>query len=384
MTDARPRLGAIRKDRKLISRKAAKSAKLELKMIANDNAAPAVSIVVPCRNERDHIETVLQSILAQDPPPGGFELIVADGMSDDGTREILLQLTNEDSRLSIVDNPGAIVSTGLNAAIRVARGEIIIRMDAHTNYAADYVSQCVQLLSETAADNVGGPWIVRGDGRIGQAIAAAFQSSFANGGARGHDPTYCSPIDTVYLGCWRREIFDRIGFFDEELVRNQDDEFNLRLVRNGGKIWQSVKIRSWYQPRESLRHLFAQYVQYGYWKARILQKHRLPASIRHVLPAFFLLMLLVLLVLSLFSVTAFWVWLFLLGLYTAFNITASLLTAASSGWNLFLLLPSVFATFHVAYGWGFLRGLADFIILRRKPGPAYTALTRPSGEELIR
>ena len=157
-------------------------------MIANDNAAPAVSIVVPCRNERDHIETVLQSILAQDPPPGGFELIVADGMSDDGTREILLQLTNEDSRLSIVDNPGAIVSTGLNAAIRVARGEIIIRMDAHTNYAADYVSQCVQLLSETAADNVGGPWIAKGEGRIGKAIAAAFQSSFANGCVCGHDP----------------------------------------------------------------------------------------------------------------------------------------------------------------------------------------------------
>ena len=353
-------------------------------MIANDNDTPAVSVVVPCRNERDHIEEVLQSILAQEVPPGGFEVIVADGLSDDGTREILIRMAGEDSRLSIVDNPGAIVSTGLNAAIRVARGKIIIRMDAHTNYATDYVSQCVQLLSETAADNVGGPWIARGKGRIGQAIAAAFQSSFANGGARGHDPEYCGPIDTVYLGCWRREIFDRIGFFDEELVRNQDDEFNLRLARNGCKIWQSVKIKSWYHPRESLRHLFAQYVQYGYWKARILQKHRLLASIRHVLPASFLLMLSVLLVLSVFSVAAFWVWIFLLGLYAAFNITASLLTAASSRWNLFFLLPSVIATFHVAYGWGFLRGVMDFIILGRKPLPTYTALTRPSGDELIR
>ena len=353
-------------------------------MIDNDNTTPAVSIVVPCRNERAHIEEVLQSILTQEAPPGGFEVIVADGLSDDGTREILIRMAGEDSRLSILDNPGAIVSTGLNAAIRMARGKIIIRMDAHTNYATDYVSQCVQLLSETAADNIGGPWIAKGEGRIGKAIAAAFQSSFANGGARAHDPNHSGPVDTVYLGCWRREIFDRIGFFDEELVRNQDDEFNLRLARNGGKIWQSVKIKSWYHPRESLRHLFAQYFQYGYWKALILQKHRLPASIRHVLPASFLLMLLVLLVSSVFSVTAFWVWLFLLGLYAAFNITASLLTAASSGWNLFLLLPSVFATFHVTYGWGFLRGLADFIILRRKPGPAYTALTRPSGEELIR
>src|SRR5207253_7734181 len=109
---------------------------------------------------------------------------------------------------------------------------------------------------------------------------------------------------------------------------------------------------------------------------RILQKHRLPASIRHILPASFLLMLLVLLVLSLFSVTAFWVWLFLLGLYAAFNITASLLTAASSGWNLFFLLPSVFATFHLAYGWGFLRGVAAFIILRRNPALSCVALIR--------
>src|SRR5437773_3864230 len=116
--------------------------RLELKMIANDNTTPAVSIVVPCRNEKDHIEEVLQSILAQEVPPGGFEVIVADGSSNDGTREILMRMAEEDSRFSIVDNPGAIVSTGLNTAIRAAHGKIIIRMDAHTNYATDYISQC--------------------------------------------------------------------------------------------------------------------------------------------------------------------------------------------------------------------------------------------------
>src|SRR5205823_12095039 len=141
---------------------------------------------------------------------------------------------------------------------------------------------CVQLLSETAADNVGGPWIAKGEGRIGKAIAAAFQSSFANGCARGHDPNHSGLVDTVYLGCWRREIFDRIGFFDEELVRNQDDEFNLRLSRAGGLIWQSPRIKSWYHPRASLRSLWRQYAQYGYWKVRVIQKHGLPASMRHV------------------------------------------------------------------------------------------------------
>lgn len=344
---------------------------------------PSVSIVVPCRNERDHIETALETILAQQPPPGNFEVIVSDGMSDDGTREIILRLAHVDSRIRMVDNRRGIVSTGLNAAICKAQGSIIVRMDAHTIYAPDYVRQCVQVLEETAADNVGGPWVARGEGRVGKAIAAAFQSSFACGGARGHDPHYSGPVDTVYLGCWRREIFDRIGFFDEELVRNQDDEFNLRIVRCGGKVWQSVKIKSCYYPRESLRHLFAQYVQYGYWKARILQKHRLPASFRHLIPAAFASALGLLPVLSLLWPTVFWVWVGLLGLYVAVNIFVSVLTAAGNGWNLFLLLPCVFAIFHLAYGWGFLRGFTDFIILRRKSRQSYTALTRPSGEDLI-
>lgn len=353
-------------------------------MTAIDNSKAMVSIVVPCRNERDHIETALKSILIQELPGGNFEVIVADGMSDDGTREIIQQVTCRDSRVRMVDNRGAIVSTGLNAAIREARGSIIIRMDAHTSYAPDYIRQCVQVLEETAADNVGGPWIAQGKKRIGKAIAVAFQSSFACGGARGHDPDYSGPVDTVYLGCWRREIFDRIGFFDEELVRNQDDEFNLRIVRSGGRVWQSVKIKSWYYPRESLRHLFAQYVQYGYWKARILQKHRMPASLRHLIPAVFVFTLVLLPVLSLFWPIAFWIWVSLLSVYVAVTVSLSALTASASGWNLFPLLPSVFWIFHFAYGWGFLRGFTDFIVLRRKSRQSYTALTRPSREEVVR
>jgi succinoglycan biosynthesis protein ExoA len=348
------------------------------------NTEPAVSIVVPCRNERDQIEITLQSILAQEPSPGGFEVIVADGMSDDGTRSILSKLAKKDFRIRIVDNTGGIVSTGLNSAIRSARGRTIIRMDAHTSYATDYVRRCAEVLRETAADNVGGPWVAQGKGRIGKAISAAFQSAFATGGARGHDPNYSGPVDTVYLGCWPREVFDRIGMFDEELVRNQDDEFNLRLSRSGGKIWQSTRIRSWYHPRQTLRQLFRQYVQYGYWKARVLQKHRLPASVRHLIPASFIFMLVLLPLLSLFWPAALWAWLALLGLYTAANISLSALTAAAHGWNLFPLLPAVFATFHFAYGWGFLRGFADFIIFRRKPVQSYTALTRPSREDLVR
>ena len=152
--------------------------------MGTDKNKPIVSIVVPCRNGADQIETALRSILAQETPPGGFEVIVADGMSADGTHSILSALAKENSLLRIVDNPGGIVSTGLNAAIRLARGKIIIRMDAHTTYDKNYVLQCVQVLQESGADNVGGPWVAVGKGKTGKAIAAAFQSSFAMGGAR--------------------------------------------------------------------------------------------------------------------------------------------------------------------------------------------------------
>jgi glycosyltransferase involved in cell wall biosynthesis len=261
-----------------------------------------VSIIVPCRNEAAHIEACVRSILAQQAGSAKLELIVAEGMSDDGTREILNSLAANDTRLRIVDNPRKIVSSGLNAGIREATGQVIIRMDAHTQYASDYVRKCLEVLEETGADNVGGPWVARGDGYAGLAIAAAFQSPFAIGGARAHDSAYEGELDSVYLGCWRSDVFQRIGHFDEELVRNQDDEFNLRLVRAGGRIWQSPRIRSWYQVRSSLKDLCRQYVQYGYWKVRVIQKHRLPASVRHIIPGTFVASLAILMISAPFGV----------------------------------------------------------------------------------
>jgi glycosyltransferase involved in cell wall biosynthesis len=343
------------------------------------NDDPAVSIVVPCCNERDYIESMLQSILQQEQLPGRFEVIVIDGMSEDGTREVVLRFAQNDSRIRIIDNPQRIASTGLNAGIKVARGSIVIRMDAHTSYAPDYIKQCVQVLQDTDADNVGGPCVVQGRGLVGKVIAFAFQSSFGCGGARGHDPRYSGPVDTVYLGCWRREIFDRIGLFDEELVRNQDDELNLRLIRSGGIVWQSAKIKSRYYPRERLRDLFAQYLQYGYWKAFILQKHRLPASVRHLIPAVFVLTLLLLPFLSLFWPIALRAWTILVALYVLTNVLVSIITAARKGcWYLFALLPCVFTIFHIAYGWGFLTGIADLIIMKEKLREQFSGLTRVS------
>ncbi len=343
-----------------------------------DFARPLLSIVVPCRNEAAHIEKCLRDVLAQEPFPDGraFEVLVADGMSEDGTRETVLKVAHTDPRVRLIDNPGRIVSTGLNEAIRTARGEIIIRMDAHTEYAPDYVRQCVAVLRETGAENVGGPWRARGVDRTQRAIAAAFHTPFGSGGARGHDADCEGELDTVYLGCWRRETLLKVGLFDEELVRNQDDELNFRIIRNGGRLWQSPRIRSWYRPRSSLAALFRQYEQYGYWKVRVIQKHRRPASARHLVPVCFVLGLALGWLPGLMHWSLWAAYGAAVGFYLFLSLLFSAVAARRAGWDLFPILPLVFLTFHVGYGLGFARGLLDFVILHRRASTAMTTLTR--------
>jgi hypothetical protein len=233
------------------------------------------------------------------------------------------------------------------------------------------------VLQETHADNVGGPWVAEGRGLWGRAIAAAFQSPFAVGGGRSHDPTYEGIVDTVYLGCWPRQIFDRIGLFDEQLVRNQDDEFNLRLARAGGKIWQSPRIRSVYSTRSSIFALFRQYTQYGYWKVRVIQKHKLPASVRHLMPVALILSLIMLTPAYFASPLAAAAWWILVGTYSLCVLIASLMTACASEWKLFPFLTLVFPCYHFGYGYGFLRGVIN-VILRRDFNISFTQLTRTS------
>jgi len=170
----------------------------------------------------------------------------------------LQELSGADSRIRVIANPKRIVSAGLNEAIRAAEGEIIVRMDAHTEYAPDYVINCVSALLKSGADNVGGPARTKAETWMERAIAAAYHSPFAVGGALFHNVEYEGYVDTVPYGCWWKSSFERYGLFDDELARNQDDEHNLRIIRGGGRIWQTPQIKSWYRQRGSLGALFRQ------------------------------------------------------------------------------------------------------------------------------
>ena len=204
---------------------------------------PFVSVIMPIRNESDFIARSLGGVLTQDYPHDRMEVLVADGLSSDNTREIVRGLADHsDVPIILVDNPGQIVPTGFNTALKQARGEVIVRVDGHTIIEHDYITCCVEALYRSGADNVGGKMNAVGRGALSQAIALATSSSFGVGGARFHYSNKEEFVDTVYMGAWRREVFERIGCFDEEMVRNQDDEFNYRLRSHGGKILLSPTI----------------------------------------------------------------------------------------------------------------------------------------------
>jgi succinoglycan biosynthesis protein ExoA len=338
--------------------------------------SPLVSVILPCRNESGYIEDCINSILAQELPDADFEIIVADGVSNDGTREFLERFSAENPKVRLLNNPGRIVSTGLNAALREARGEVIVRMDAHTVYAPDYIKQCLAVLRETGADNVGGPMCTTAITYKERAIRAVFHSPFAVGGARSHNPDYEGYVDTVIYGCWRKSVFANVGNFDEDLVRNQDDEHNLRIARNGGKIYQSPRIRSQYHVRDSFRAVLRQYMQYGYWKVLVIRNHRLPASVRHLVPAAFVGTLSLLLLAGLFWRPALAAAIGLASLYLFLVLLASVLTAARAEWKLLPALPLAFCCFHLGYGYGFLRGIVDFILFQKAPATKFVQLTR--------
>ncbi len=322
---------------------------------------PFVSILIPVRNEIQYIERCLEAVYQQDYPTDRMEVLISDGMSEDGTREFLADYANSHENLFVYDNAQRIVPTGLNRLIRQAKGEILIRVDGHCVIRPDYVSNCVKHLQSNAVDGVGGPMHTIGEDKISQVIALGMSSKFGVGGSAFRTETGQTKFsDSVPFPAYTRSIIEQVGLYDEELVRNQDDEYNYRIRKHGGKILLASDVRSVYYSRGSLKGLWKQYYQYGYWKVRVLQKHPRQMSLRQFIPPVFVLALLVCLLISIFFPWGWQLLVCLAGSYLLASMTVSVFMVASNGWGYLPWLPATFAVLHLSYGCGFLVGLVKF------------------------
>ena len=325
---------------------------------SKETAVHRVTVIMPIRNERDFVERSLGAVLDQNYPHESLEVLVVDGMSTDGTTEYVRN--HPDARVRLVENPGKIVSKGLNLGILEAQGDIIVRIDGHTIIARDYVRCCVEALVRSGADNVGGRMNATGSTRFGRAVAIATSSPFGVGNARFHYSQKEEYVDTVYMGTWWRSTFERNGLFDEELVRDQDDEFNYRLRGNGGMILLSPTILSEYFNRATVGSLISQYFQYGYWKVRVLQKQPGQMSVRQFVPLVFVMAIAVG-VCAIILMHDGWILPVLGGMvYLATALYFGVRSCLPSSLS---LLPRVLISFfilHASYGAGFAAGLVRF------------------------
>lgn len=318
-----------------------------------------VSLVVPMRNEAQHAERFIADVAAQDVD-AEIELLVADGASDDGSVELLTRAAERAGiRLVALQNSAGWVSHGLNACIERATGDLIVRLDCHARYPPDYLRRCVIASEETGAWNVGGIVVPQGRTAWERAVACAMDAPFGGIGWTRHASSGDRvEVDTVTYGAFRPDVFERIGLFDETLVRNQDDEFNLRLRRAGGTIVLDPAIRVLYKPRSSLAGVFRQYYEYGLWKVPVMRKHRRALSGRSLVPAIFVASVATLAPLSGHGTLARRVLSAELTAYVAAAFVFGGLSVRRRR-EPFSLLPrvaAVFPTFHVAFGLGMLTG----------------------------
>ena len=347
---------------------------MPLEIAANNHRFP-ITVVMPVRNEAAFIEQSLGSVIAQDYPAALLEIIVVDGMSDDGTREIIRDLIDRQQlsagtgprshadapSLMMLDNPSHTVPFALNIALEHARGMVIVRVDGHCEIPKDYVSRCVDELIQSRADCAGGVIKTVGLTPVANYIAVAQSSMFGVGGAAFRTGrTKPGLTDTLAFGAYRRDVFDRLGAFDVEMVRNQDDEFNYRLLHSGGKIWMNPSIEAIYYSRASVSGLWKQYLQYGCWKVRVLQKHPGQMRVRQFAPAALVALVLVLAILALFARGVLFLAFGLMTLYLAVLVIATLSAVRKVGTRSFATIAFAFIALHWGYGLGFLFGLVKF------------------------
>jgi glycosyltransferase involved in cell wall biosynthesis len=325
---------------------------------------PRISIIVPCYNEVRFIKKLLQNIVDQDYPKERVEVFIVDGISKDGTREVISGFIEVYSYIHLLDNEKRFVPFALNKGVSNSTGEVIIRMDAHAEYPPDYISRLVQSLYQLNADNVGGSWItLPGNSTIKSlAIASAVSSPFGAGNAHYRlNIKTVRKVDTVPFGCYRREVFDQIGLFDEDLLRNQDDGFNAKLIQNGGRIFLIPDIKIKYYARTSIKSIWTMFYQYGLFKPLANMKVSRPATLRQFIPPLFVLFFKLVPLITIIC----------LSFYLFIDLIFSLnISVKNSQPLLIIYLPWVFFIIHISYGFGYLNGIVKFVILHQKKSMA--------------
>lgn len=334
-----------------------------------------VSVVIPCFNEEMYIGNCLSSIFTQDYPLDLIEVFVADGRSTDNTRNILTSWHERWENVRMIDNPDRHTPQALNLGIQASSGEVIIILGAHAEMEKNYISTCMKLLKiHPEVSCVGGVLDNVNENRPAEIIAKAMSSPFGVGNARFRTGGKAGYVDTVAFGAYRKEVFETLGLFDDELVRNQDDEFNYRIIASGGKIWFDPNIRAKYFVRSSFKKLFRQYRQYGYWKVFVNVKHKTVTTGRQMVPALFVLgMSLLILASFVFPIC----WSVLAGILIVwfFVALASAMVAQTPSAQIGGVLLTFFIL-HISYGVGYLEGIVRFAILRLKPRASQLKTTR--------
>lgn len=321
-----------------------------------------VSVICPIYNEEKYITKCIESVLEQDYPTEDLEILFVDGLSTDKTRKIVSDYATRYNQIRLLDNPHRIVPYAMNIGIKAAKGDIIIRLDGHVEYPTNYISKCVHyLMTLSNAENVGGvcQTLPCNERNISQAIAIALSTGFGMGNSSFRiGSTEIRKVDTVPFGCFRKSLFERVGYYDNELVRNQDDELNGRIIKNGGTIYLIPEIKTKYFSRDKISKVRRMFYQYGLYKPLVNKKLGSPATARQFVPLLFLLGIVLGGILSVFSIYIMYTYFAVLALYLAIGLFIGCKYAVKYRRPMLtLLMPYVFANVHLSYGYGYLRGI---------------------------
>lgn len=330
---------------------------------------PTVSIIIPCYNEQRTIRALLTAIHAQTYPRASMEVIISDGMSTDHTRDAIQTFQKEypDLRIHVIDNPERNIPAALNRAIDAAKGMFVVRMDAHSVPAPDYVARCVNGLEQNKGENVGGVWEIApgGESWVARSIAIAASHRLGVGDASYRYTTQAQYVDTLPFGAFRRDYLLEIGKFDHSLLTNEDYELNTRIRHAGGRIWLDPKIRTTYFARDSFGKLIQQYWRYGYWKAKMLQRYPDTLRWRQALPPLFVLGILLGWVFALFSPVLKWIYVAIAGMYFTLLLLAGIHAATKNrDVTIAIGIPIAIALMHFSWGSAMLWSTASILRTR--------------------